>query len=88
MSSEPQPQEPPKLPLVYIGPSNPKLGLARLHHYKVLNPHVQAAIKKWPALNLLFVPLDQFSTRAAAVYAGKDNSVNHAVQHLVKAGVF
>jgi hypothetical protein len=76
------------LPIIYIGPNSPKLGLARFHQYIALNSQVQDAIAMYPALNLLFVPLDQFGTRAAAVFADKDASINHAILSLTNAGVF
>jgi hypothetical protein len=75
------------IPIIYIGPNSPKLGLARFHQYASLNPHIQTAIAKHPALNLLFIPLDQFGTRAPTIYARKDASINHAVLQLTNAGV-
>jgi hypothetical protein len=76
------------IPTIYIGPNSPKLGLSRFHHYTALNPHIQAALTQHPALKLLFIPLDQFSTRARTIYANGDASINHAVLSLINAGVF
>lgn len=83
----PPPQGSPVYPQVYIGPSSPKLGLKKFGHYVALNKSIKAAIEKYPALKLLFVPLDQLGDRRMAIYAGSDAVVNHAVTYLAKAGV-
>jgi hypothetical protein len=83
-----QPTSPPKLPIVYIGPNSPKLGLVRFSHYLELNDNIKAAIKAHPALDLLFIPLEQFGTRAQAVYAGTDPTVGHVIRRLLKDEVF
>lgn len=78
-----------KLPVVYVGPTSPKLGLVRLHQYtEPLNKNIQDAIEKYPALNALFIPLEQFRDRARRIYAQSDSSINHVAQHLAKTGVF
>jgi len=79
----------PKLPVIYIGPSNSKLGLRRFGQYKgELNPHVKKAMEKFPALRILFVPLEEFASRAKAVYDNTDSTVSHAVEALVKSRIF
>lgn len=90
MSSQLQTPPPPapKLPIIYVGPNSPRLGLVRFSQYRELNANIQAAIKKSPALKLLFIPLEEFGTRAQAVYAGLDPTIDHVVKRLVKDEVF
>jgi hypothetical protein len=77
----------PKLPLVYVGPTSTRLGLVRWSQYTGLNENVQAAIKKFPALNHLLIPLEEFGTRARDVFAGNDASINHIIRSLLKQEV-
>jgi hypothetical protein len=79
-----------KLPTVYVGPTTGKLGLVRFHHYIdiELNANIQAAITKYPVLKVLFIPLEQFGTRAPDIYAGREAIIDHAVKQLVKDGAF
>ena len=81
-------EEEKKLPIVYVGPTSSKLGLVRFSNYKELNKNIQEAITEHPALNLLFVPLEEFRTRAPSIYAGREAVVIHASQQLLKDGVF
>ena len=76
-----------KLPTVYVGPNSPRLGLVKYGHYIDLNPNIQAALTKYPALKILFIPLEQFGTRAPKIYAGQDAVITHASEHLAKGGI-
>jgi hypothetical protein len=77
------------LPTVYIGPTSFRLGLVRFNQYIdiELNENIQAALEKYPALKVLFVPLEEFGTRAPNIYAGLDAVVIHATKQLAKDGV-
>jgi hypothetical protein len=72
---------------VYVGPTSPKLGLVQYHHYLGFNEQITQAIQDNPALNILLIPLDDFVSISADIYAGTNASVNHAVLHLTQAGV-
>lgn len=77
-----------KLPIVYVGPTSSKLGLVQYSQYIELNPYIQAALIEHPALNVLFIPLEQLGTRAPSIYAGRDAIITHAIKRLVKEGIF
>lgn len=77
-----------KLPIVYVGPTSSKLGLVRYHHYIELNQTIQEAIAEHPALNVLFIPLEQLGTRAPDIFAGRDAVIVHAAKRLAKEGIF
>jgi hypothetical protein len=77
-----------KLPTVYVGPTSPRLGLVKFGHYKDLNANIQAALTKYPALKVLFIPLEELGTRAPKIYAGRDAAITHASEYLAKTGVF
>lgn len=76
-----------KLPTVYVGPTSSKLGLVRFNQYIEFNESIQEALTKFPALKVLFIPLEEFGTRAPNVYAGLDAVITHAAQRLAKDGV-
>lgn len=77
-----------QLPIVYVGPTSTRLGLVRYGHYTELNTNIQEALTKHPALNVLFIPLEQLGTRAPDIYAGRDAIIVHAAQRLAKEGIF
>jgi hypothetical protein len=77
------------LPIVYVGPTSPRLGLVRYSQYIApLNANIQAALDKYPALKVLFIPLEEFRTRAPNIYAGREAVIVHAAKQLVKDEVF
>jgi hypothetical protein len=77
-----------KLPVVYVGPTSGKLGLVRFSQYTELNSNIQAALDQFPPLKVLFIPLEEFGTRAPSIYAGLDAIITHATRRLAKDGVF
>jgi len=88
-SKDTEPTDAPSLPIVYVGPSTPILGLIKYHHYTELelNDQVQQAIRDNPALNVLLIPLDVFVGIASDIYAGTNASVQHASEYLQSKGV-
>jgi hypothetical protein len=77
-----------KLPLVYVGPTSPRLGLVQWNQYIGLNDNIKAAIEKFPALDMLFIPLEEFGPKSRDIFSRKDASVNHIIKSLAKKEVF
>jgi hypothetical protein len=69
--------------LLYVGPNSVKLGLWKLKNYTGFSEQVAQAIDAHPALNLLFIPLEDFPAKRAEVLNGTNGTIQHAIQQLI-----
>lgn len=80
------------MPYIYIGPYSPQNGLSSLAIYTELPQNIQDLIAANPAMNRLFIPLDQWRSVKPEVMNSQGNmsftgAAKHAVDFLKSKGV-
>ncbi len=77
----------PDMPLIYVGPNIPKLGMSRYTIYKGdLPSEVEAAIEKIPEIKKMLIPVDALMsyTRELLIPSSPERLYNKIIQDKIK----